>query len=299
MRVLIAGARSALGSRVATLLRADGHDVVSLTRTASAGPGFVVADVLDATAITRIVAQVAPDAVVQTLNALPKAGPRNAGDLAPTFALRTHGTRNLVDAAAAGRVTRFVAENFFLGYGRTPVGSPPVTEEAPFDDPGNPAVVQDGHVLEFGGVSLRCGLFYGPQVGTTENLCRLVRRRRAPLVRGARNKYSNLHIDDAAAAVVAALDRGQPGSAYNVADDVPAGPQDFITELALQLGAPKPLTVPRALVRLGGAYLRDALTSNLVISNDKARRELRWAPAYPSIREGLKTVVDGRISSAV
>ncbi|MEP7054139.1 MAG: NAD-dependent epimerase/dehydratase family protein [Actinomycetota bacterium] len=291
MKILIAGVRSALGSRAAQLLRADGHEVVGLSRTAS-GPGFVSADVLDPVATKAAVQQTAPEAIIQTLNALPKNGPRSSDDLRATARLRIEGTRNLIAAAEAAGVTRYVAENFFFVYGTTAVDSPPVAEDYPIDKGSEEARSEDIQVREFGGVVLRCGLFYGPGVGSTEYLEGLVRRRRVPVVRGARNKGSYVHIDDAAAAVVAALNSGKPGSAYNIADDQPVGAHEFIREFAHQLGAPAPLAVPLWVVRLAaGKYMAAVLSANLTLNNAKARRELGWAPAYPTIADGLKTVV--------
>jgi nucleoside-diphosphate-sugar epimerase len=303
MKVLVAGARSALGSRVVRLLVADGHEVFALTRTPSYdGPARpVVADVLDAGATRAAVLDTQPDAIVQTLNALPKQGPRRYADLAATSRLRVDGTRNLVAAARAAGVERYVAENFIFVYGTTPLGSPPITEDRPLfaGATGNDELDRslaamrtlEDEVLGFGGVVLRCGLFYGPGVGSTENLVAMVRQRRAPTIRGAPNVLPYAHIDDVAAAVVAALQRGRPGEAYIVADDEPLGPNDFVRELAAVVGAKPPRAVPVWVVRLlAGQYLASTLQSNLAVANGKARRELGWAPAYPSIREGLKTV---------
>jgi nucleoside-diphosphate-sugar epimerase len=299
MKVLIAGARSALGSRVTALLRGFGHEVTGLSRT-PAGPGFVVGDVLDAESTRRAVEHAAPDAIVQTLNALPKEGPRRLADLGSTARLRVEGTRNLLTAATAAGVTRYVAENFFFVYGGRPIGSRPVTEDFPIDA-GTPETRSlDVQVREFGGVVLRCGLFYGAGLGSTDFLTGLVRRRRVPAIRGARNKYSYLHIDDAASAVVAALERGTPGTAYNVAGDVAAGPHDFIRALAQQAGAPEPRTMPLWLVRrFAGAYMTAALIGNLEMDNTRARTELGWTPAYPTIADGLKGGVAGPVSSAM
>lgn len=300
MKILIAGARGTLGSRVTRLLNADGHEVVGMTRNLEAGPGFVVADVLDRAATIRAVAEVAPDVIVQTLNALPKAGPKRAEDLAATGLLRVEGTRNLLAAARAAGVRRYVSENFCFVYGGTPVGSAPVTEDYPLDAGTDVTRSQDEQVRDHGGVVLRCGLFYGHGVGSTDYLAGLVRRRRAPVIKGARNAYSYLHIDDAATAVVAAIERGTPGAAYNIADDVPAGPHDLIRALAAAVQAPNPFVLPAAVIRpLAGGYLMSSLTGNLTISNARARAELGWVPSYPSLREGLGSPVPGRISSAM
>ncbi len=289
MKVLVAGARSALGSRAAKLLTADGHEVIGLIRS-QAGPGFVTADVLDRDAVRRVVEQARPDAIVQTLNALPKNGPSKYADLEATERLRDEGTRNLIAAAQAASVTRYVAENFFYVYGKTEPGSPAVTEDSPLT--GTPGQIsEDEQVRAAGGVVLRCGLFYGPGVGSTDYLIELVRRRRAPAARGAANKSAFLHIDDAAAAVKAALDNGTPGNAYNICDDEPAGPHDWVRAIASHIGAPPPRELPPALIRVAaGRYMRDALTGNLTMSNAKARQQLGWVPAYPSIRDGVKTL---------
>lgn len=113
-------------------------------------------------------------------------------------------------APDAAGVQRYVAENFFFVYGATPVGSPPVTEDYPLHAGTEVTKSQDDQVREFGGVSLRCGLFYGHSVGSTDYLAGLVRRRRAPVIRGARNRYSYVHIDDAARGVIAAVENGTP-----------------------------------------------------------------------------------------
>jgi nucleoside-diphosphate-sugar epimerase len=304
MRVLVAGARSALGSRVVRLLNADGHEVFALTRTPSYdGPARpVVADVFDAAATRNAVLGTKPDAIVQTLNALPKAGPRKYADLAATSRLRVDGTHNLAAAAREAGVERYVAENFIFAYGVTPLGAPPVAEDRQLFDgvTGNDELDRslaamrtlEDEVLGLGGVVLRCGLFYGPGVGSTESLVSMVRRRRAPTIRGASNVLPYVHIDDAAVAVIAALANGRPGEAYNIVDDEPLGPGGLIRELAAVLDAKPPRAVPAWVVRLlAGPYLASSLLSNLAVANAKARRELGWAPAYPSIREGLKTVV--------
>jgi nucleoside-diphosphate-sugar epimerase len=289
MRILIAGARSALGSRSAQLLREQGHEVIGLSRTAAAG--FVSADVLDADAVRRAVGEAQPDAIVQTLNALPKGGPRTPADLVATARLRIDGTRNMLAAARAEGIERYVAENFCFVYGTTPLGSPPLTEADPLDNGTPETRSEDEQVRDAGGVVLRCGLFYGPGVGSTESLAELVRRRRMPVVRRAMSKLSHLHIDDAASAVVAALHHGAAGEAYNVADDAPAGMGEFVTELARQLGARPPYAVPAWVIRAAaGSFARDFVTANLTMSTAKAHRDLQWVPAYPTIRDGLKTV---------
>jgi nucleoside-diphosphate-sugar epimerase len=298
MRILVAGARSELGSRTAAVLRTDGHDVVGLTR-GPAAAGFVTADVLDADATRRAVAEVAPEVIVQTLNALPEKGPRRAKDMAATNLLRIEGTRNIVDAAVKSGVRRIVAESFLMAYSGTPVGGPPATEEsaagaktgnAGVDTAIDALMELERQVLGFGGIVMRCGLFYGSELGSSKFMAGLVRRRMLPVVAGADNVMSYIHIDDAAAAMAAAVTHGRPGNVYNVVDDEPATAADYVGELAAALGSPPPRAVPRWLFRLAaGRYLAAVVSINLALSNAKAKEQLGWTPAYPTIRDGLRT----------
>jgi nucleoside-diphosphate-sugar epimerase len=99
-----------------------------------------------------------------------------------------------------------------------------------------------------------------------------------------------VHIDDAAAATVAAVERGRPG-VYNVADDEPAPVAEWLPALAEAIGAPPPRRVPAWLGRLllgpAGTML---MTASRGASNAKARRELGWAPRHATWRDGFPTL---------
>ena len=294
MKVLVAGIRSALGSRVAALLRTGGHEVVGLSR--APGTGLFVADLLDASSTRAAVLAARPDAIVQTVNALPKAGPRSAEDLHATAQLRIDGTRNLLVAAREAGVTRYVAEAFVFGYDVVPLGALPVTEDAPFGAGAGESAralgVLDAEVRAYGGSTVRCGLFYGPGVGSTEAQLDMLRRRRYPAIRGAPNVLPYVHIDDAAACVAAALLVGRPGEAYNATGDVAESAGAWLREVAAAIGAPRPLQLPEWLFRrLAGSYATRFSLANLPVSNAKARAELHWAPAYPTIADGAKTLI--------
>lgn len=310
-RVLVAGAIGALGRPLVRRLVEHGVAVAGLTRHASKtqlisdlGAEPVVADALDAAAVTAAVVAARPDAVVHALTAIPKRGPLRAGALDRTNRLRRAGTANLLAAATLAGARRFVAESMVFVYGFGDHGAQPLTEERTgFSDDAKPwlaeavASVRDleAQVLsatargEVDGVLLRFGFFYGVGAGT-DLMARLLRRRLLPVPGADAGVGSWIHIEDAAAAVVAALARGRPGEAYNIVDDEPVMYREFVRTLAREVGAPEPYRIPAWLGRLVAPLLMADLESRIPVSNAKAKRELQWSPQFPTYREGLGSV---------
>ncbi|MGR6916074.1 NAD-dependent epimerase/dehydratase family protein [[Actinomadura] parvosata] len=298
MNVLVAGATGTLGTVLVRRLLAAGHQVCGITRSATgvqklaaAGATAVVADVMDRDALLTALDGLEADAVVHQATAITGL-PLFHRALYATDALRERGTAHLVEAAGLVGARRFLTQSFFLGYGYRDHGDEPVTEDRPFAEPGQGAFdphmrsmrANEEQVFATGGISLRYGMFYGPEP-TTWHLMKLARKRLLPVPRPA-GTVSLIHIDDAAAATVAALERGRPGRAYNLADDHPARFDEYVRALARAAGAPVPLTVPGRLLR-ATPYLHALMVgTRLRLSTDLARRELGWTPAYPSYREG-------------
>ncbi len=140
------------------------------------------------------------------------------------------------------------------------------------------------------GVVLRYGFFYGPGTYYAADgyLAKETRKRRQPIVGPGTGVFSFCHVDDAASATVAALDRGAPG-VYNVCDDEPAAMRDWLPVYAEALGAKKPLRVPKFVARLAAGRFAVSMATELRgSSNAKAKRELGWQPAYPSWRQGFR-----------
>jgi len=140
------------------------------------------------------------------------------------------------------------------------------------------------------GLVLRYGGLYGPGTGLTDDadLTALLHKRRFPIIGDGAGVWSFVHVDDAAAATVAAIDAGGPGS-YNVADDEPAAVADWLPELARALDAPPPRHVPVWLGRLvAGTVAVSMMTRIRGADNAKAKRELGWVLRYPSWREGFR-----------
>jgi nucleoside-diphosphate-sugar epimerase len=138
-------------------------------------------------------------------------------------------------------------------------------------------------------VVLRYGQFYGPGTyyARDGSIAELVRRRRFPVIGRGEAVFSFIHVDDAAGATVAALDRGATG-VYNVVDDEPAQLREWLPVYAEALGAPRPFRVPALLARLAAGPFAAAFATQLRgASNAKAKRELGWAPTQASWRTGF------------
>ena len=308
VRVFLAGATGAIGRRLLPLLLEAGHEVTAMTsshakveglRTAGAEP--VVCDAFDAEAVRSAVEAAAPEVVVHQLTRIPPAIDfrRMEEQFATNDRLRREGTRNLVEGALAAGARRVIAQSIAFAY--EPSGPMLKDEEAPLflgaPWPWKRAVealaelestVTGTEGIE--GVVLRYGFFYGPGTSYAPDgfFAREARRRRVPRVGPATGVFSFIHVDDAARATVAALDRGKPGI-YNVVDDDPAPAREWIPAYAEAIGAPKPMRVPKLVARLvAGAHAVDVMTEQRGASNAKAKRELGWEPQYRSWRQGFR-----------
>lgn len=306
MKVFVAGATGALGRPLVRRLLAEGHEVVGMTRRGSraeelrrAGAEAVVCDVFEADRVSEAVGAARPQVVVHVLTALPERfGPRQ-DYLAATNRVRTEGTSNLVAAARAAGARRIVAESVAFFY--RPEGGWVKDEEAPlYDDApglfgraGRAVQELERLVLEapgIEGVVLRCGWLYGPGTYYARGgqQAEEARERRLPIVGAGTGTFSFVQVEDAASAFVAALRRGAPG-AYNVVDDEPAPMREWLPAYAEALGAKPPRRVPRWLVALiAGRAVADAAVELRGAANAKAKRELGWAPAHPSWRQGFR-----------
>ena len=306
MKVFVAGASGAIGKPLVRQLVAAGHEVTGMTRREekaaeirAVGAEAVVRDVFEAEALSEAVAAARPEVVIHALTALPPKFKPKSDYLAATNRVRSEGTRNLLAAAEAAGARRLVAESVAFFY--EPEGSWIKDEEARLfvDPPGRFGAGRDALVeLEAGvtgasgleGLVLRCGWFYGP--GTYYDrggsVAEETLKRRNPIVGTGTGRFSFIHVDDAAAAFVAALDHGGPGL-YNVVDDEPAPLRDWLPVYAQTLGAKPPRRVPAWLARLAaGPDLAGAMLTMRGASNAKAKRELGWEPAHPSWRQGFR-----------
>jgi nucleoside-diphosphate-sugar epimerase len=164
---------------------------------------------------------------------------------------------------------------------------------APFDSGVEAALTAERDALEAPGLEglvLRYGQFYGPGTyyAPGGSQAEDVRRRRFPIVGKGTGTFSFIHLDDAASATVAAVERG-PAGVYNIVDDEPAPLHEWLPVYAEALGAKPPRRVPVWLARLvGGRFAAGLATELRGASNAKAKRELGWSPRYSSWRQGFR-----------
>src|ERR671921_1629747 len=307
MRVFVAGATGAIGKQLVPRLVEAGHEVYGMTRSESKramlhelGAVAVVADALDPDQVAEAVGRARPDVIVHQLTAIPATLDLRHfdRDFALTNRLRTEGTDHLLSAGQAVGVRRFVAQSHIVSYART--GGPVKSEEDPFDP--SPAremretlaairhleeAVLDARWTE--GIVLRYGAFYGPGTSMAPGgqQPELIRKRKFPLVGDDSGVWSFIHVADAAEATVAAVEHGSRG-VYNVVDDDPAPVAEWLPALAQELGARKPMRVPRFIGRLFAGEAGVVMMTELRgASNAKAKGELGWRPAHPSWRDGF------------
>lgn len=215
MRIFLAGAAGAVGTRLVPLLVGAGHEVWGTTRSRekadalrAAGATPVVVDVYDRAALLRAVREARPDVVMHQLTDLPKslAGPPSEAVLAANARVREEGGRNLVDAALAAGARRFVAQSLAWVYAP---GREPHTEDDPLDIGAGGTSLRGVVALErmtlgsppLEGVVLRYGQLYGPGTWNT-----------------AQGGRVPVHVDAAAHAALLALDTPHLG-VFNIAEE--------------------------------------------------------------------------------
>ncbi len=312
MKVLVAGPSGAIGQPLVRQLVEKGHHVVGLTRSETKsgtiralGAEPVPGDALDAAVVTDIVQKIQPDSIVNVLIALPKRGPTRYKDFDESNRIRRHGTKNLLDAAIKAGVRRYVGESVIFAYGFGNLGDKVLTEEDPvWDKPPGPkdeplaavaylekTIIEAAKRGDIEGLVARVGLYYGSEIGTTQTMVKLVKNRLLPIPGEGRGKQSWIHIEDAAAGVIAVLENGRSGEVYNIVDDEPAPVRDFLGEMARLLGASDPFSLPQPIIKLAPGYTKLQAETNISVSNEKAKRELGWKPRFPTYREGLPDVV--------
>lgn len=302
MRVLLAGAGGAIGTHLIPQLLEAGHSVTGISRSASGarriselGADPLIADILEASALDAAVQGLEADAVIHQATSLEKT-PIFHRHLTLTNTLRTLGTENLLRVARALGAQRFVTQSFFLGYGYRDHGDGWIDEEYEFgrlngdafDEHLKAMVSNEDQVLQapdIEGMAMRYGLFYGDD-RSTNYFRELAAARRLPVVIPTATT-SLVHLSDAAAATVAALDRGRAGEAYNIGDDHPPTFAEFLGSIAASEGAKPPLRIPAWTLR-PLPYLHALMSKTRIkMSNAKAKDHLGWVPQFPHHRDGL------------
>jgi len=305
VRVFVAGASGVIGRALVPRLVAAGHEVTGTTRDdrsaeaiRATGAQAAICDALDAAAVEDAVIEANPEVIVSELTSLPKDYDLRTIDYEPTNRLRIEGGRNLISAGRKVGARRYITQSIAFVY--EPEGDWVKDEEARtfVEAPGRFAsgleatLTSEGEALEADGMEglvLRYGQFYGPDTYFDRggSIAEQVRKRRFPQVGSGSGVFSFIHVDDAADATVASIERGAAGI-YNVVDDDPAPISDWLPVFADAIGAKRPMRVPTFLARLLGGKAAAVMATQLRgASNAKAKRELGWQPAHPSWRQGF------------
>jgi len=296
MKVFVAGATGAIGLPLVSALAAARHEVVGMTSSEhglrslhQAGVEGVVLDAFDSEAVNEAIGRVRPDAVVDELTSLPKdytpEAMRAAADR--DRRLRLEGGRNVHYAARAAGAKRYIVQSTGFFYGP---GAGPATETDPLAANATPAVA--GSVRTYQqieervlgspgptGVALRYGFFYGPRTyhdPDTGSVSQQVREQKYPVIASGAGVFSFVHVEDAAAATVAALE-SDPGT-YNIVDDDPSEMRIWLPSFAQFLGAPPPGTISEKDARALGPDAVYYATQLRGAGNATARRKLGFRP---------------------
>jgi 2-alkyl-3-oxoalkanoate reductase len=304
MKVFIAGATGVLGRRMVAELAGRGHEVVGMARGAEKaalvrrlGGTPVEASLFDADALAR--AADGAEVVVHVATSIPTGlEARNPKTWEMNDRIRREGTRALT--LAAGRVgARRYLQQSVAWVVSTPPGGPFYDERTP---PRPAAVLRSaiegeetareaGERHGYGVGVLRGGLFYGADTGHSRMMAELLLKRRLPVLGRGDYLVAPVHADDAAHAFSVAAEADAVGT-WHVVDDEPVPAAVFFAHFAAALGAPPPRRLPLWIARLllGKGPLESLITS-MNTSNARIRRELGWAPRYPTYREGIAQMV--------
>lgn len=300
MKVFVAGATGVVGRRVVPELARRGHSVTANVRSpavanriSGAGVAPVTVDLFDAAAVARVVE--GHDVVINLATHIPHSSWRVfvPGAWRENDRLRREASRHLADAVVRGGARRFIQESYAPVYPDR--GDAWIDERTPIAPVRYNRTVADAErsaqsVTERGGVGivLRFGGFYGPDSPQLAEMANMVRRGWWPLPGGPDAWWSSVSHDDAASAVVAALEA--PAGVYNVVDDRPMRRQEWANAFADALGVRHPRFMPAWTTHLMGS-LGEMFARSLRMSNAKLRAATHWSPRYPSAADGIPAAV--------
>jgi nucleoside-diphosphate-sugar epimerase len=279
-----------LGRRVAraVTLTEPGTRVVGTTRSASR------AEELKAWGVEPVVADVLDRASLRDLPSADRAFycvAYDRGAAVPKRTVYVEGLRNVLESLD-GRVGRFVYASSTSVYGQSDGGW--VVEDSPTEpasESGQVCRAAEDVAWTFAAASglglsvVRYSGLYGP--GRVIGRGALERGEPIP---GEPDRYLNLiHIDDAGAAAVAVLAKGEPGRVYLASDDRPVQRREYYELAARLLGAKAPTFAGDA----GEGRNPEADRTNRKVSNRRIKEELGMKLTYPDIRTGLPAALAG------
>lgn len=297
--IFLAGATGVIGRRVLPSLVQAGHRVTAVGRTAAKrtaledmGARALDVDLFDPVAVRRAVQD--HDVVINLATHIPPSSRAFIpGAWRENARIRRLVSANLAQGAIAAGADRLIQESFAPIY--QDAGDTWIDETAPVRVARYNRSVLDAEAAADrftqgggAGVVLRFAYFYGADSDFTRDAVRYVRHGRAPLFGSPAAFFSSVAHEDAASAVVAALE--VPAGHYNVCDDRPVARREYADSLAGALSVPPPKFFPAWMAALAGS-LGETLARSQRISNGKLRASARWHPRYSSVVEGWAAVV--------
>lgn len=300
-RILVTGATGFVGSAVARALLSSNHEVMGLVRDPRradelAARGMTVLEG-DMTAPASYVPTVeGVDAVIHTAQlAVP-------GRLTPARAREVFRADAVMTSPLAGACVRSNRRLVYTGgcFDWGDRGEAWIDEATPLD----PSPMGVGHARQarfldeahtregLDVVRLSPGFVYGPGGLLKSAFVDQARQRRLRCIGRGQNWWSCVHVDDLAAAYVAAVTSAAPGAVYAVTDGEPIRLRDLTDCVTDAMGAPRVGSAPKALLRAFlGRTLVNSLVTSFKIDPSRIRKDLRWAPRHPRFQDGVVVVV--------
>ena len=293
MKAFVTGASGFVGRAVCAELLARGHQVTALVRRPGSEPAGTIAvqgDLTHADPVSQALQDAAPDCVIHLAAEI-----ATQRDLAKIEEVNVHGTSRLIGACETATDARLI---FMSTVVTGDAGGALLNEESELPvqtEYGRSKQRGEELVRESGlhGVILRPSHIYGAGGWYAAEL---VKRLRAPgrlvVIGSGRNWWDVVRVEDVATACVDAAERAPDGAVYHVADDEPITQYDFVALTAQALGVGKPRRVPMWLASIvSGADPARAVVRSARSSNARIKRELGWAPRFPSAQQGVPDAV--------
>jgi nucleoside-diphosphate-sugar epimerase len=302
MKITIAGSTGVLGRRLVQRFAERGETVYGLVRSQdkarrvrALGGQPVLASVFDAEAIASATGPV--DVVIHVATSIPTKTRTSPGDWVMNDRLRREGTEALTRYASRVGAGQYVQESITWlarpadgsSYDETTTPHPPTLLQSALD--GERIALEAGARAGFRTAVMRFGYFYGADATHTRDFGKALLARKLPIIGRGDAVHSNIHLDDAAGAIVHAVSLNVSGL-WHVVDDEPISAAALFNLIAQKLGAPAPRHVPVWLARLiAGRSPVEMLTISSATSNALFKSDTSWTPTYPSVSAGLDQVV--------
>lgn len=301
MKVFVTGATGVLGRPVLTRLVGNGADVLALSRSdanrdviRALGATAVEANVFNAASLAPHLAEC--EAVLHLATSIPKRSDMKRPEAwSENDRIRERGAECLVEAAkVTATVKTFIYPSVCFMYGDG--GDRWLTAETARILPPGPltsTLAAEQSVVDFAqsgdglrGIALRFGVFYGPASRDSRDVLRMARKGMTLPLAPAKAFRSYVWIEDAASAVVAALERA-PTGVYDVVEDEPFRQEQATNALAQAVGRKALLKLPRFLLHFALPFeMRELLARSQRVSAAHFKNVTGWVPEVPNQADG-------------